>query len=115
MEQTIARSDRLEAQLAAMETAGPLKRLTLMATEIDPVIAGRTLHAFELATPLTVEALMTAGAEGCWGGRRLYRRLAVAPPIPSSGASRGDGVTPAPLAGPEGPAERRPIVAPRGD
>ena len=72
MEQTIARSDRLEAQLAAMETAGPLKRLTLMATEIDPVIAGRTLHAFELATPLTVEALMTAGAAGLLGWAATY-------------------------------------------
>jgi hypothetical protein len=67
MEHTIVREDRLDAQLTAMASAGPLKRLTLMVTDFDPEIARRTLDAYEPAAPLTAEALATAGVAGFLG------------------------------------------------
>ena len=67
MEHTIVRADRLDAQLTAMASAGPLKRLTLMVTDFDPDIARRTLDAYEPAAPLTPEALTTAGVAGLLG------------------------------------------------
>jgi hypothetical protein len=75
MEHTIVREDRLDAQLTAMASAGPLKRLTLMVTDFDPEIARRTLDAYEPAAPLTAEAL------GAGAGRR---------PMSSRGRSDAD-------------------------
>ncbi|HZZ61312.1 MAG TPA: DUF2937 family protein [Roseiarcus sp.] len=73
MERTIARTDRLETQLAAMATAGPLKRLYVMVENFDPGIARRTLEAYEPATPLTFESLVAAGVAALlgWTGTHL--------------------------------------------
>lgn len=56
IERIIERRDRLQEQLAAMTSAGPLMRLLVMVEDFDPGIAGRTLDAYEPAAPLTFEA-----------------------------------------------------------
>ncbi len=73
MQRTIARTSRLEQQLSAMASAGPLKRLTLMITDLDPQIAERTLNSYEPAAPLTSEALVVGGlaAVSGWGVTHL--------------------------------------------
>ncbi len=63
----IARADRLQEQLSAMSSAGPLLRLYVLAKDFDPQIARRTLDNFEPATPLTLEALTAAGFAALWG------------------------------------------------
>src|ERR1700730_4568425 len=42
MAQTIVRADRLQEQLDAMQSSGPLKRLYLMVKDFDPEIARRS-------------------------------------------------------------------------
>ena len=85
----IARADRLQEQLSAMSSAGPLLRLYVMAKDFDPQIAWRTLDNFEPATPLTLEALTAAGTAALcgWAAARLcawpFRRQRYA------GAARG--------------------------
>ena len=85
----IARADRLQQQLSAMSSAGPLLRLYVMAKDFDPQIAWRTLDNFEPATPLTLEALTAAGTAAlcAWAAARLcawpFRRQRYA------GAARG--------------------------
>lgn len=56
IEKTIERRDRLQEQLAAMTSAGPLRRLLVMVEGFDPGIAKRTLDDYEPAAPLTFEA-----------------------------------------------------------
>jgi len=65
--QTIDRARRLQEQLEAMETAGPLTRLYVTAKDFDPQIARRTLDNFEPAAPLSFEALTAAGLAAFWG------------------------------------------------
>ena len=65
--ETIERARRLEEQLKAMAVAGPLKRLYVLAKDFDPQIARRTLDNFELAAPLSLEALTAAGFAAVWG------------------------------------------------
>jgi hypothetical protein len=67
MAQTIARADRLEEELEAMRTAGPLKRIYVMAKDFDPEIARHTLDNYEPAAPLSVEAVAAAGLAAIWG------------------------------------------------
>lgn len=67
MERTMARADRLEAQLKAMQSAGPIARLYLLVTDFDPDVARATLDAYEPAAPLSPEALTTAGVAGVIG------------------------------------------------
>ena len=67
IERTIVRESRLERQLDAMASAGPLKRLAVMVEDFDPEIARRTLDAYEPAAPLTFEALTAAGVAGVLG------------------------------------------------
>lgn len=67
MAQTIDRARRLEEQLDAMASAGPLKRLYVMAKDFDPRIARRTLDSFEPAAPFSLEALTAAILAGFWG------------------------------------------------
>jgi hypothetical protein len=67
MAQTIGRADRLQEQLQAMESAGPLKRLYVMAKDFDPQIARRTLDNYEPAAPLSLEAFTAAGIAAAWG------------------------------------------------
>ena len=67
IERTIERESRLERQLDAMASAGPLKRLAAMVEDFDPEIARRTFDAYEPAAPLTFEALTAAGVAGVLG------------------------------------------------
>ena len=67
IQRTIERADRLQEQLDAMASAGPLKRLSVMVTDFDPGIARRTLDAFEPAAPLTSEALVVGGLAAALG------------------------------------------------
>jgi hypothetical protein len=73
MERTIERTNRLQEQLQAMASAGPLKRLGLMITDLDPQIAERTLDSYEPAAPLTSEALVVGGLAAVfgWAGTHL--------------------------------------------
>ena len=65
--QTIARADRLQEQLDAMQSSSPLNRLYVMAKDFDPEIAQRTLDNYEPAAPLSLEALTAAGLAAIWG------------------------------------------------
>jgi Protein of unknown function (DUF2937) len=67
MAETMDRANRLEGQLQAMASAGPLMRLFVMAKGFDPQIAESTLNTYEPAAPLTFEALMAAGLAAVWG------------------------------------------------
>ena len=67
MKETMARADRLEAQLKAMQSAGPVVRLYVLVTDFDPGVARAALDAYEPAAPLTPEALTTAGVAGVLG------------------------------------------------
>jgi hypothetical protein len=69
-----ARAVRLQRQLAAFETAGPLARLQVLATEFDPAIAARAWSAYEPAVPVTGEGATLAGA-GFLTGWGLLRFL----------------------------------------
>jgi hypothetical protein len=60
MAETIARADRLEEQLTAMQSAPPLDRLYVFVKDFDPEIGRRTLENFEPAVPLSLEALVVA-------------------------------------------------------
>jgi hypothetical protein len=73
MARTMTRASRLEAQLQAMASAGPVRRVFAMVAEVDPEVARRTLDAYEPAAPLTIEALATAGVAGVlgWGATHL--------------------------------------------
>ena len=88
MAETIDRIARLEAQRQAMISAGPLRRLSVIARDFDPKIAESTLDNYEPAAPLSAEALAAAGlAAVCgwaathlcaWPLRRLARLRAIA-------------------------------------
>ena len=67
IERTMARADRLEAQLKAMQSAGPIVRLYVLVTDFDPGVARAALDAYEPAAPLSPEALTTAGVAGVLG------------------------------------------------
>jgi hypothetical protein len=67
MAQTIVRTDRLQEQLDAMQSSGPLKRLYVMVKDFDPEVARRTLDAYEPAAPLSLEALAAGGLAAIWG------------------------------------------------
>jgi hypothetical protein len=58
--ETIARTDRLQEQLQAMQSAGPVRRLYVFAKDFDPKIAERTLENYEPAAPLSLEAVAAA-------------------------------------------------------
>jgi hypothetical protein len=67
MAQTIDRARRLEEQIQAMASAGPLKRLYVMVKDFDPQIARRTFDDFEPAAPFSFEAATAAGLAAAWG------------------------------------------------
>ena len=73
MVQTIARANRFEEELKEMQSAGPLKRIYVMAKDFDPEIAGHTLDNYEPAAPLSLEAVVAAGlaAIGGWAATHL--------------------------------------------
>jgi hypothetical protein len=67
MDETIARAGRLQAQFEAMATAGPIRRLYVLARNFDAPVARRTLDSYEPAAPLTFEALTAGGLAAFWG------------------------------------------------
>jgi hypothetical protein len=73
MDEAINRSDRLNQQIQAMNSAGPLMRLYVVAANFDPEIARSTLDAYEPAAPLSLGALTAGGlAALCgWAATRL--------------------------------------------
>ena len=64
---------RLNEQIQAMNSAGPLMRLYVVATSFDPQIARSALDNYEPAEPLSFGALMAGGlaAFGGWAATRL--------------------------------------------
>ncbi|MDB5571374.1 MAG: hypothetical protein JWN93_2557 [Hyphomicrobiales bacterium] len=64
-----ARAARLERQLSAFQTAGPVGRLGVLAADIDPRVASRAWSSFEPALPLTLEGAVLAflGFLSGWG------------------------------------------------
>jgi len=57
----IDRASRLQRQQIAFLSAGPLRRLAVMALEFDATTAQEAVKDFEPAAPVTVEALVIAG------------------------------------------------------
>ncbi len=80
----IARYDRLETQLDALENANIVTRVTDLAAYYDPDIAERALEAYKPAVPVTPEGFAYAGtglilgygvlASLGWAGKRGIRR-----------------------------------------
>lgn len=68
MGKAIDRDQRLSAQIEAMNSAGPLTRLYVVATNFDPEIARSALDNYEPAEPLSFGALAAGGfaALGGW-------------------------------------------------
>jgi hypothetical protein len=68
-----AREARLERALADMRDAGPLRRLVVMARDLDAPTASQTLRDFEPAVPVTSESLIVGGLAllAGWGGTHL--------------------------------------------
>ncbi len=67
MGEAIDRARRLNKQIEALNSAGPLMRLYVVATNFDPEIARSTLDAYEPAEPLSVGALTAGGLAALWG------------------------------------------------
>jgi Protein of unknown function (DUF2937) len=67
MGKAIERVERLNDQIQAMNSAGPLMRLYVVAANFDPEIARSTLDNYEPAEPLSVGALMAGGLAALWG------------------------------------------------
>jgi len=88
IEGDIARQRRLQADLAALQNAGPLRRLAVIVGDLDPSIASQTLRDFEPAFPVTSEALTVGGLALVfgWGATHL-----VAWPIRRRARRRGAG------------------------
>jgi hypothetical protein len=61
MGKAVARAERLNEQIQAMNSAGPLMRLYVVATRFDPEIARSALDNYEPAEPLSIAALTTGG------------------------------------------------------
>jgi C4-dicarboxylate-specific signal transduction histidine kinase len=73
MGKAVARAERLNQQIQAMNSAGPLMRLYVVATRFDPEIASSALDNYEPAEPLSIGALTAGGlAALCgWAATRL--------------------------------------------
>ena len=67
MDKAIERAARLNEQIEAVNSAGPLRRLYVVATNFDPEIARSTLDNYEPAEPLSVDALTAGGLAALWG------------------------------------------------
>jgi Protein of unknown function (DUF2937) len=67
MGKAIDRARRLNEQIEAMNSAGPLMRLYVVATNFDPEIAHSTLDNYEPAAPLSLGALTVSGLAALWG------------------------------------------------
>jgi hypothetical protein len=73
IESDVAREQRLERQLAAMQNAGPVERLIVMTADFDPATAAETIANFEPAVPVTSESFIIGGLALIlgWGGTHL--------------------------------------------
>ncbi len=67
MSKAIDRARRLSEQIDAMNSAGPIMRLYVVATNFDPEIAHSALDNYEPAAPLSLEALTATGLAALWG------------------------------------------------
>ena len=67
MDRAIERAKHLNQQIEAMNSAGPLMRLYVVATNFDPKIARSTLDNYEPAEPLSLGALTAGGLAALWG------------------------------------------------
>jgi hypothetical protein len=67
MNKAIERAERLNEQIGAMNSAGPLMRLYVVATSFDPEVAQSTPDAYEPAEPLSLGALTAGGLAALWG------------------------------------------------
>ena len=67
MDKAIERAAHLNEQIEAINSAGPLMRLYVVATNFDPEIARSTLDNYEPAGPLSVGALSSGGLDALWG------------------------------------------------
>jgi len=74
MERTFARYARLSAHLEMVQSAGPVTRLTGMATYLDPELAARTYDNYAPAVPVHAEGIAYAGV-GVFGGYGLVAGL----------------------------------------
>jgi DUF2937 family protein len=76
MRANIERLDRLERQGQAFQTAGPFRRLVVLAHDADPEIARAAYLDYEPAVPTTVEGYTMAGAGflAGWSISRLIGR-----------------------------------------
>jgi Protein of unknown function (DUF2937) len=70
MDKAIERAERLNEQIQAINSAGPLMRLYVVATNFDPQIAQRTLDNYEPAEPCR-SALLRPAASPRFGDGRL--------------------------------------------
>jgi hypothetical protein len=73
IERDMAREARLERQIAELRDAGPLRRLIVMAGDLDAPTASQALSEFEPAVPVTAEALIVGGLAliSGWGATHL--------------------------------------------
>ncbi len=67
MQATFARFEKLSAHLDALETAGPVEKVTAFASYYDAEIGSRALENYEPAVPVTAEGFIWAGL-GLIGG-----------------------------------------------
>ena len=67
MAEAMDRARRLNAQLEALTSDDPLRRLYVVARDFDPEIARSALDNYEPAAPLSLGALATAGFAAFWG------------------------------------------------
>ena len=67
MGKAVERAERLNDQIQAMNSAGPLMRLYVIVTSFDPKIAQSTLDNYEPAEPLSIGALTAGGLAALWG------------------------------------------------
>jgi hypothetical protein len=80
MADNIVRLKRLQAQLAAMATAGSFGRISAFLSDPDPGVAASTWDNFQPAIPATGEGVASGGAGFLVGGglmafiARLFRR-----------------------------------------
>jgi Protein of unknown function (DUF2937) len=67
MDKAVERAARLNEQIQAMNSAGPLMRLYVVATSFDPKIAQSTLDNYEPAELLSLGGLTAGGLAALWG------------------------------------------------
>jgi hypothetical protein len=67
MGKAVARAERLNEQIQAVNSAGPLMRLYVVATGFDPEIARSALDNYEPAEPLSIAALTAGGLAALCG------------------------------------------------